>query len=300
MISARFTLVAGGSELPGHLVADTLATLTHIGWLAVQQSERASRGMAVLDFTGKVPPVTITHGGHDHGQMLRDLVTGWRKVGVAVASVPESLQAAPPSLLVMDVDSTLIPVEVIEKLAAHAGVEAEVEAITTAAMRGELDFAASLAQRVAMLKGIPVSVIQEVADGIEFSPGAKHLVDAIHAAGGAVGVVSGGFHEVVDVLASRLGIDHAYANRLETAGGTLTGRTTGEVVDGAVKERTLREWAARHPGPTVAMGDGANDIAMVRAADLGIAYCAKPALNEVAGAAIPFPRLDAAAELLGL
>lgn len=300
MIRSRLTLVAGGNELPGHLVADTTAALTHLGWLAVTESQREARGMAVLDITGYLPPVTLSHDGHDHEQMLRDLVTGWRSIGVAVANVPPPLAVDPPALLVMDVDSTLIPVEVIEKLAAHAGVEAEVEAITTAAMRGELDFSESLARRVGMLQGLPVSVISEVADSIEFSPGAEHLVDAVHSAGGAVGVVSGGFHEVVDVLAERLGIDHVLANRLEVADGVLTGRTQGEVIDGTVKERTLREWSARHAGPSVAIGDGANDILMVRAADLGLAYCAKPALNEAADGAIPFPRLDAVAELLGI
>lgn len=300
MIPTRLTLVAGGNELPGHLVADTISALTHIGWLGLATSERLARGMAILDITGALPPVIMSHDGHDHDQMMRDLVASWGAVGVAVANLPQTLAASPPSLLVMDVDSTLIPVEVIEKLAAHAGVEAEVEAITSAAMRGELDFSTSLARRVAMLGGLPVSVISEVAAEIEFSPGTAHLVDAVHAAGGAVGVVSGGFHEVVDALASRLGIDHVLANRLEVSGGLLTGRTTGEVIDGAVKARTLAEWSALHPGPTAAMGDGANDILMVQAADLGIAYCAKPALREVAAGVIPFPRLDAAAELLGV
>nr|NLD40995.1 phosphoserine phosphatase SerB [Actinomycetales bacterium] len=295
----RFTLV-GERELPDHLIADTRAALTHLNWLGLTEERRESRGLQVLDFRGSVPPVTFDHVGHDHEQLLRDLLFGWHTLGVAAGVVRGALASTPPRLVVTDVDSTLIPVEVIEQIAARTGVEAEVEAITSAAMRGELDFTQSLTRRVGMLEGVPATALPEIAEGITFSPGAEDLVDDVHAAGGVVCAVSGGFHEVVDLLASRIGLDRAVANRLGSDGGALTGRTVGEVVDGAVKERQLGVWREEFGSPVVAIGDGANDLAMLGAADLGIAYCAKPVVAAAADAAIPFPRLDAALPLMGI
>lgn len=208
-----------------------------------------------------------------------------------------------PGLLVMDVDSTLITCEVIERLAERAGAREQVAAVTDRAMRGELDFAASLRERVATLAGLPESVFAEVAAEVELTPGARELVAALHAAGWAVGLVSGGFHEVVDVLAADLGIAHVRANRLEVAGGVLTGRTSGPVIDRAAKAAALREWAAALGVPmaaTVAVGDGANDLDMIAQAGLGIAFAAKPALRERADVALPGPRLDAVLDVLEL
>lgn len=304
-MKTRLTLV-GEHALPDHLLVDTRAALEHVGWLGLEETRREDRGMAVFEIRGFRPPVTFAHAGHDHEQLLKDLLGSWHALGVAAGIAYGALAVAPPRLVVMDVDSTLIPVEVIEQIAAHAGVMAEVAEITTAAMRGELDFKASLARRVAMLQGVPASVLQNLGASIDFSPGALELVAAVHASGGMVGVVSGGFHEVVDTLVARAGIDLAIANRLAAVappGGStplLTGATVGEVVDGQVKERTLREWAAQYGTPAVAIGDGANDLAMLAAADLGIAYCAKPVLAAAADAAIPFRRLDAALPLMGL
>lgn len=295
---ARFTLVA--PELPDHLVADTADTLRHIGWVGLQRRAVPMDGLVGLHFTGVVPPVTFSHEGHDHGEMMRGLISGWNALGVAAAVVTGDLAHRPPSLVVMDVDSTLITTEVIEEIAEHAGVGEEVERVTSAAMRGELDFADSLRERLSLLAGLPTTAIDEVAATVRLSPGAKRLVDAVHAAGGAVGVVSGGFHEVVDALAERLGIDYVRANRLESRHGELTGRPYGPIIDASAKLTALTEWRAAHPGPVVAIGDGANDIQMIEGADLGIAYCAKPVLNEAADARIPFPRLDAAALLADL
>lgn len=206
-------------------------------------------------------------------------------------------------LLVMDVDSTLITAEVIELIAERAGTRDEVARVTEAAMRGELDFAASLKERVATLAGLPESVLQEVLGEVELTPGALELVDAAQGAGWEVALVSGGFAEIVGPIAQTLGITRYRANRLEVADGRLTGRTVGPVIDREAKEVALREFASELGvalEDTVAIGDGANDLAMMATAGLGIAFNAKPVVQAQADAAINEPRLDAALPLLGL
>lgn len=197
----------------------------------------------------------------------------------------------------MDVDSTFITAEVIELLAARAGALEEVAAVTEAAMRGELDFAASLERRVALLAGLPVSVLDDVLAEVSLTPGAAELVREVQGRGWAVGLVSGGFAEIVEPLASRVGIERVRANRLEVRGGVLTGRTTGPVIDRAAKEATLRAFAAAEGidmGCTIAIGDGANDLAMIGAAAIGIAFDAKPVVRAQAPFVVDGPRLDAA------
>ncbi|MEV7692088.1 phosphoserine phosphatase SerB [Microbacterium sp. NPDC089189] len=181
-------------------------------------------------------------------------------------------------LVVLDADSTLIRNEVIELLADEAGRGAEVAAATEAAMRGEVDFATSLRSRVEQLRGVPVSAFPRVQARIEPTPGVHDLIRAVHDRGGVVGVVSGGFHEILDDLAPVLGVDVWRANRLAVADGRLTGAVDGSIVDAAAKADTLREWAARFgvdPRRTLAIGDGANDLQMLDAAALGIAFNAK-------------------------
>lgn len=188
-------------------------------------------------------------------------------------------------LLVMDVDSTLIMEEGIDILGEKAGVGERVAGITECAMRGELDFEAALRERVGLLEGLPEIIFDEVLAEIHFTPGAKDLVDELHARGFKVGLVSGGFHETVDVLASQLGIDYVKANRLEIQDGVLTGRVVGDIVTKTVKKTMLEEWASQNNltmTQTIAMGDGANDLPMIHAAGIGIAFCAKPIVREEA------------------
>ncbi len=181
-----------------------------------------------------------------------------------------------PTLLVSDVDSTLIDQEVIDELAALAGVGQQVADITERAMQGELDFAESLTERVALLKGLPESVFADVYADLTVRSGASTLIDWVHAEGGKVAIVSGGFTPIVEMLAADLGIDFALANDLEIIDGHLTGRVTGEIVTADKKRDYLRLLAEETGMPTVALGDGANDIPMMEAADVGIAVCAKP------------------------
>jgi phosphoserine phosphatase len=191
---------------------------------------------------------------------------------------------------------------VIAALAARAGRAAEVARITAAAMNGELDFAESLRARVAVLAGLPVEVLDEVRDQLELTPGARTLIRTLQRLGFRCGIVSGGFSQITDPLAESLGLDFAAANTLEVADGRLTGGLVGEIVDRAGKARALARFAAEHGIPleqTVAVGDGANDLDMLRAAGLGIAFNAKPVVREQAHAALNQPYLDAVLQVLG-
>lgn len=185
----------------------------------------------------------------------------------------------------LDADSTLIRNEVIELIAEEAGRGAEVAAATEAAMRGEVDFAASLRTRVEALRGVAVASLAHVIARVEPTPGVHELISAVHARRGAVGVVSGGFHEVLDTVAPALDVDVWQANRLAVADGVLSGRVEGEIVDAAGKAAALRAWAAQLELPlsrTIAVGDGANDLRMIAAAGLGLAFNAKPAVRRQA------------------
>lgn len=227
---------------------------------------------------------------------LRGSIAGSSAPGMDTAIVPASLRDAPRKFLIMDVDSTLIQQEVIELLAAHAGKREEVAAVTEAAMRGELDFAQSLHARVAVLAGLPAAVVDSVRAEVKLSEGAAELVAAFKAAGHSVAVVSGGFNQILRPIAEELGLDHWIANELEIVDGALTGKVLGAVIDRAAKEKYLREWAAADGVAmenTIAVGDGANDLDMLGAAGIGVAFNAKPAVRAVADSAINMPYLDA-------
>ena len=185
-------------------------------------------------------------------------------------------------LLVMDVDGTLIRQEGIDLLAQEAGVGEKVAEITAQAMNGELDFAASLEARVALLKGLETSIFPKILEQIEVTPGAESLITELHQRGYKVGLVSGGFHEVIDPIARSLGIDLVRANRLQVSDGHLTGKVLGEIITPERKKESLLTWAKENHVPqsqTIAMGDGANDLP-IETAGIGIAFMAKPIVAE--------------------
>jgi phosphoserine phosphatase len=206
-------------------------------------------------------------------------------------------------LVVLDVDSTLIEDEVIELLADAAGSREAVAEVTFRAMNGELDFAESLRERVATLAGLPESVFAEVGARVTVTRGVPEMIAAVQAAGGKVAVVSGGFHEIIDPLAERLGLDHWRANRLEVADGMLTGRVIPPIVDAAAKAEALQEWAAAAGVPisqTLAVGDGANDLPMMALAGLSVGFDAKAPVRDVADVLLDARDLSMLLPLMGL
>jgi phosphoserine phosphatase len=225
------------------------------------------------------------------------------KQGVDVAVQHGGLHRRAMRLVVMDVDSTLIRGEVIDLLAARAGCVDQVTKITNAAMRGDLDFAASLRERAAMLAGLDVSVFDDIWHDLQLAPGARTLIRTLHRLGYRCGIVSGGFTQVTDRLAVELGIDYTAANTLESAGGKLTGRLTGPIIDRPGKADALRRFAAEAGVPlsqAVAVGDGANDLDMITAAGLGVAFNARQVVKDAADASLSVPYLDAVLYLLGV
>jgi phosphoserine phosphatase len=244
-----------------------------------------------------VPP------GAAYGQLQTALARVAVAEGVDIALEDYSLSRRAKRLIVFDVDSTLIQGEVIEMLAERAGALAAVAEVTEAAMRGELDFAESLHKRVATLAGLPADVLEEVADQIELTPGARTTIRTLRRLGFHCGIVSGGFRQVIEPLAHELMMDFVAANELEIVDGKLTGRVVGNVVDRPGKAKALRDFAQQAGVPmeqTVAVGDGANDIDMLAAAGLGVAFNAKPALREVADASLNHPYLDTVLFILGV
>jgi phosphoserine phosphatase len=222
---------------------------------------------------------------------------------VDIAVSPGGLMRWAKKLVLMDVDSTLIAQEVIELLGAKAGVQTQVKEITARAMAGEIDFEASLRERVALLKGLPESVIEEVRQEISLTPGAKTLVSTLQKLGHTVAVVSGGFINVIEPLLASLNIALYRANTLEIVDGLLTGQVQGPVIDRAAKATALKDFAKQEGvelEQTVAIGDGANDLDMIALAGLGIAFNAKPAVRAAADSALSAPYLDSVLYLLGI
>jgi phosphoserine phosphatase len=206
-------------------------------------------------------------------------------------------------LVAFDMDSTLIEAEVIDELARLAGVGEQVSAITERAMRGELDFAASFRERVALLKGLPESALQEVAANLRITEGARHLISTLRALGYRTAILSGGFTYFAHWLQRQLGIDYVHANELEIAQGVVTGNVSGVIVDGERKAALLRQLASREGidlQQVIAVGDGANDLPMLSIAGLGIAFRAKPLVQQSAEQSISTLGLDAILYLLGI
>ena len=310
-LGLHVTAMAGRGDTPGRP-----ATRLHVSVLGAPLLPVAVAGIAArlaehganIDRVRRLSrsPITTVEldvSGGTADVLRRELALEAAAHRVDVAVSPAGLARRGRRLVVLDVDSTLIQDEVIELLAAHAGRAAEVAAVTERAMRGELDFAASLHQRVAVLAGLRHDVLDDVRAAARLTPGARTLVRTLHRLGFTVGLVSGGFTDVVVPLAAQLGIRHVRANRLEIDGGLLTGRVLGDVVDRAGKAAALREFAAAEGLPlsrTVAIGDGANDLDMLAAAGLGIAFNAKPLVRQQADTAVTVPYLDAVLYLLGI
>lgn len=234
-------------------------------------------------------------------RILRDALAD-HAVDLCVEDAVDDVRPA-KRLLLMDVDSTLVAGEVIDTLAAHAGKGPQVAAVTERAMRGELDFRASLYERVAALEGLPATALEEVRQSLQLTPGALTLIATLQQQGALVGAVSGGFHQILDPLADEIGLDYAAANTLEVRDGLLTGRVVGAVVDREAKARALKDLAAEHgiaTRETVAIGDGANDLDMIAAAGIGIAFNAKPVVQLEAPAILNQPSLECALLLLGV
>ncbi len=250
-----------------------------------------------------VTAIELTVSGAHLATLRPALAKTGSELGVDVAVSPGGLMRFATKLVVMDVDSTLIQQEVIELLGAKAGVQSEIAKITEAAMRGELDFEASLRARVALLKDLPASVLVDVQSEITLTPGARTLVRTLKKLGHHIALVSGGFEPVIAPLASELGIDHIRANNLEVVDGKLTGALTGPIIDRAGKATALREFAAEHNvglDQTIAIGDGANDLDMIAIAGMGIAFNAKPAVKAAADSSVSAPYLDSVLYLMGI
>lgn len=236
-------------------------------------------------------------------ELRQRLLTVARRNGVDVAVQQAGIERRSKRLVAMDVDSTLITNEVIDLLAAEAGCEAEVAAITARAMAGELDFTETLHERVALLAGLDKAALDRVRERIVLTPGARTFVRTLQRMGCQVAIFSGGFTYFTDWLRTVLKLDHAYANELQIVGGRLTGRVLGPVVDRARKADLLAEIAAGQDIPlsqTVAIGDGANDIDMLTRAGLGIAFNAKPVVRDQADTTVSVPQLDAVLFMLGI
>jgi phosphoserine phosphatase len=251
-------------------------------------------------------PVTCIEldvSGAEPGPLRAALAQVAADSGVDVAVQRGGLHRRAMRLIVMDVDSTLIQEEVIDLLAARAGCADEVAKITESAMRGELDFAASLRERAALLAGLDASVLDAVRASLRLTPGARTLIRTLKRLGYKCGIVSGGFTAVIEPLAASLGIDYVAANTLEVADGKLTGRVLEPIIDREAKTEALRRFARAAGVPlsqTVAVGDGANDLGMIAAAGLGIAFNAKPMVRDAADTALSVPYLDTVLYLLGI
>jgi phosphoserine phosphatase len=296
-----------GPVRKGRLVVTVLGNPLRPEAVAALTSRMAAAG-ANIDSIRRIAayPVTaieLDASGAEVDSLRKALAEEAVRVGVDVAVQRGGLNRRGQHLVVLDVDSTLIQDEVVELVARAAGVEDEVRAITEAAMRGEVDFTESLHRRVALFEGLDAKALDTVRQEVRLTPGARTLVRTLKRLGHKVALVSGGFTAVVDDLGKELGVDYVRANVLEIADGKLTGRVSGAVIDRASKAAALVEFAYRAHIPlerTIAIGDGANDLDMIDAAGLGVAFNAKPVVRRAADASVNVPYLDSVLYLLGV
>jgi phosphoserine phosphatase len=286
-------IVLGRPLRPG-AVAHVAQRIADVGGNIESITQLSSYPVASLD-------LMVSNAGE---ASLRDaLAQAASDTGLDIAVERAGLARRAKRMVVLDVDSTLVQGEGIDELAKFAGVSDAVSDITRAAMAGELDFGESLRARVALLAGLSIEQVHQVRDELQLTPGARTLVRTLKRLGYVVGVVSGGFTVLTDRFVAELGLDFAAANQLEVVDGVLTGAVVGAVVDRAGKATALREFAAKYNVPlsqTVAIGDGANDIDMLRAAGLGIAFNAKAALRDSAEVSVNHPFLDVVLYVLGI
>jgi phosphoserine phosphatase len=309
-LAAEITAGSGSGDVPargGRLHVTVLGSPLAPAAITAIAGRIAASG-ANIDRIGRLArrPVTCIEmeiSGGDPVLLREDLARVAVTQGIDVAVQRGGLHRRALRLIVMDVDSTLIRDEVIDLLAERAGCAGEVAKVTAAAMRGELDFAASLRERVGLLAGLEEGVLDEVRSELRLTAGARTLIGTLGGLGYKFGIVSGGFLQVITPLAAELGIGYVAANSLEISAGKLTGRLSGPVIDRAAKADALRRFAADAGVPlsqTVAVGDGANDLDMIAAAGLGIAFNAKPVVRDAADTSLSVPYLDAILYLLGI
>jgi len=307
-LDAEITMGSGDPPARGGRLHVTLLGSPLVPAAITAIAGRIAASGANIDRIGRLAqqPVTCIEldvSGGDPATLRDDLARAAVEHGIDVAVQRGGLHRRALRLIVMDVDSTLIQDEVIDLLAERAGCAAEVAKVTAAAMRGELDFTASLRERVSLLAGLSAAVLDEVRAGLRLTAGARTLIGTLSGLGYKSGIVSGGFVQVIRPLAAELGIDYVAANELEIADGKLTGRLCGQVIDRSGKADALRRFAAGAGVPlsqTVAVGDGANDLDMIVAAGLGVAFNAKPVVRDAADTSLSVPYLDAILYLLGI
>ncbi|HEX3693992.1 MAG TPA: phosphoserine phosphatase SerB [Polyangia bacterium] len=293
----RYVITAIGRALgAAHLHA--LATTLAAEGANIEKIGRLSEGsLASLEIHASLP------ADRDSEVLKRTLLAVATSAGFDVSLQRESLYRRSKRLVVMDMDSTLIRIEVIDELARAAGVVDQVSKITERAMQGEMDYDQSLRQRVELLKGLDVKVLDRIAADLPLTEGAETLVRVLKRLGYSIAVISGGFSRAAEALKRRLGLDYAYSNNLEIADGKLTGRVSGPIVN-AQRKAELLETIAQAEGvlldQVIAVGDGANDALMLERAGLGIAFHAKPKLRESADTSISASGLDAILYLLGI
>ena len=293
----RFALTAIARSL-GPSALHSIAQVLFAHQANIERIHRLSEGeLACVEFA-----VSLAAGG-DAEALKRALLAAAAQGAFDCALQRETLLRRSKRLVVMDMDSTLIQIEVIDELARAHGVFDQVSAITRRAMLGEMEYDQSLRERVALLKGLDQSVLQGLADNLPLTDGAETLLRVLKRLGYRTAILSGGFSVAAEALQKRLGIDFAWSNTLEIEGGKLTGRVLGQIVNAQRKAELLEELARREDVPldqVIAIGDGANDLLMLQKAGHGIAFHAKPKLREAAHTAISAGGLDAILYLLGI